>query len=102
LTLIADGLVPDLILTDVMMPEVDGYSLLSILRENKKLSDIPIILLSAKASEEARVEGLRSGADDFLTKPFSSAELMARIESRLNSSSRKKDAALPPNRIPDR
>lgn len=83
LKLISEGLRPDMILTDIMMPEVDGYSLLSQIRAHVHLSDIPVIFLSAKASEEARIDGIRRGADDFVIKPFSSMELLARIDARM-------------------
>lgn len=75
--------VPDLVLTDVMMPRLDGFGLLQALRATTQTRDIPIILLSARAGEEARVEGLAAGADDYLTKPFSARELMARVEASL-------------------
>jgi PAS domain S-box-containing protein len=75
--------VPDLVLTDVMMPRLDGFGLLQALRATPQTRDVPIILLSARAGEEARVEGLAAGADDYLTKPFSARELMARIEASL-------------------
>jgi PAS domain S-box-containing protein len=75
--------VPDLVLTDVMMPRLDGFGLLQALRATPQTRDIPIILLSARAGEEARVEGLAAGADDYLTKPFSARELMARVEASL-------------------
>jgi PAS domain S-box-containing protein len=75
--------VPDLVLTDVMMPRLDGFGLLQALRSTPQTRDIPIILLSARAGEEARVEGLAAGADDYLTKPFSARELMARVEASL-------------------
>jgi PAS domain S-box-containing protein len=83
---------PDLVLTDVMMPEMDGFELLrslrnslegSPLRENGAMLDIPIILLSARAGEEARIEALEAGADDYLIKPFSARELLARVEATL-------------------
>ncbi|MCP6762312.1 MAG: ATP-binding protein [Fischerella sp. CENA71] len=74
---------PDLVLTDVMMPEVDGFQLLSALRTDPKTKGIPIILLSARAGEEAAIEGLQAGADDYLIKPFSAQELVARIDSHL-------------------
>ena len=74
---------PDLILADVMMPRLDGFGLLACLREDEVFRDLPIILLSARAGEEARVEGLAAGADDYLTKPFSARELLARIESNI-------------------
>ncbi|GAA6614917.1 ATP-binding protein [Scytonema sp. NUACC26] len=77
---------PDLVLTDVMMPEVDGFQLLKTLRADPITQSIPIILLSARAGEEATVEGLQAGADDYLIKPFSARELMARVETQLEMS----------------
>lgn len=74
---------PDLVLTDVMMPEMDGFELLRLLRSNPATQDVPIILLSARAGEEARSEGLQAGADDYLIKPFSARELIARVEATL-------------------
>ncbi|MEG5066430.1 ATP-binding protein [Microcoleus sp. B3-A4] len=71
---------PDLVLTDVMMPGMDGFELLRSLRSNPATQDIPIILLSARAGEESRIEGLEAGADDYLIKPFSARELLARVE----------------------
>ncbi len=77
---------PDLVLTDVMMPEVDGFQLLNTLRTDPVTRSIPIILLSARAGEEATVQGLQAGADDYLIKPFSARELMARVETQLQMS----------------
>ncbi|AUS99554.1 histidine kinase [Nostoc sp. CENA543] len=74
---------PDLVMTDVMMPRLDGFGLLSALRSNNRTREIPIILLSARAGEEAKVEGLEAGADDYLIKPFSARELLARVEATL-------------------
>lgn len=74
---------PDLVLSDVMMPGLDGFGLLRALRDDERLRDLPIILLSARAGEEARVEGSDAGADDYLTKPFSTRELLARIGANL-------------------
>ncbi|NYE60680.1 signal transduction histidine kinase [Duganella sp. 1224] len=71
---------PDLILSDVMMPQLDGFGLLAALRAQPATRDIPFMLLSARAGEEARLEGLQAGADDYLVKPFSARELAARIE----------------------
>lgn len=88
LELITGGLRPDLILADIMMPEMDGYSLLSSIKEHKHFLRVPFIILSAKASEHARVEGITRGADDYLIKPFSGIELLARVDSRLNVSVR--------------
>lgn len=75
--------VPDLVLTDAMMPRLDGFGLLRELRSDELTSDVPIILLSARAGEEARIEGLAAGADDYLIKPFSARELLARVEAIL-------------------
>ncbi|RYZ37290.1 MAG: response regulator [Myxococcaceae bacterium] len=92
LTLAANGLealescrqrVPDLVLSDVMMPGLDGFGLLRKLREEVRTRHVPVILLSARAGEEATVEGLRRGATDYLVKPFSSRELLARVEGNL-------------------
>jgi PAS domain S-box-containing protein len=74
---------PDLVLTDVMMPELDGFALLAAIRANERSRSIPVILLSARAGEEARIEGLDSGADEYLVKPFSARELLARVASQL-------------------
>jgi len=74
---------PDLVLTDVMMPRLDGFGLLKALRGNAQTSAVPVILLSARAGEESRVEGLAAGADDYLIKPFSARELVARVENQL-------------------
>ncbi|MGE5659147.1 MAG: PAS domain S-box protein [Actinomycetota bacterium] len=74
---------PDLVLTDVMMPGLDGFELLRELRTDPKTKELPIILLSARAGEESRLEGLEAGADDYLIKPFSARELLVRIETTL-------------------
>jgi len=74
----------DLVLSDVMMPKLDGFGLLKALRANEKTRTTPVILLSARAGEESRVEGMGAGADDYLIKPFSARELMARVEAHLN------------------
>ena len=70
---------PDLILSDVMMPRLDGMELLKALRADDELKDIPVIMLSARAGESSRIEGLDSGADDYLVKPFVARELLARV-----------------------
>jgi PAS domain S-box-containing protein len=74
---------PDLVLTDVMMPILDGFGLLKALREDPRTRLIPIIMLSARAGEESRAEGLEAGADDYLPKPFSARELIARVGANL-------------------
>ncbi len=87
---------PDIVLSDVMMPKLDGFGLLRALRADAALSNIPIILLSARAGEEARVEGVEAGADDYLIKPFSARELLARVEAHVKMARyrREADAAL--------
>jgi signal transduction histidine kinase/DNA-binding response OmpR family regulator len=70
---------PDLILSDVMMPRLDGFGLLKAVREDEALRDVPFILLTARAGEESRIEGLEAGADDYLVKPFLARELLARV-----------------------
>jgi PAS domain S-box-containing protein len=85
---------PDLVLTDVMMPQLDGFGLLADLRTNAKTRELPIILLSARAGEEAHVEGLEAGADDYLVKPFSSRELMARVEANLKMARMRQETTL--------
>lgn len=77
----AEKLQPDFIVTDVTMPEMDGLTMVHNIKQNKSLSHIPIIVLSAKASIEDRVQGLREGIDDYITKPFSATYLRQRIAS---------------------
>jgi PAS domain S-box-containing protein len=74
---------PSLILSDVMMPVTDGFELLKAIRADETTRTIPIMLLSARAGEESRIEGLQAGADDYLVKPFSARELVARVSARL-------------------
>ena len=83
---------PDLVLSDVMMPGMDGFELLRSLRANPETQEIPVILLSARAGEESRIEGLEAGADDYLIKPFSTRELLARIEATLKLAQLRKTA----------
>jgi PAS domain S-box-containing protein len=75
---------PDIIVSDVMMPEMSGLELVQALRSEEKLRTIPIILLSARAGEEARTEGMSQLADDYLTKPFTAHELLARVAAHLH------------------
>jgi PAS domain S-box-containing protein len=77
---------PDLILSDIMMPRRDGFALLEAVRSDPSLKYTPVILLSARAGEESRMEGLQSGADDYLVKPFTARELLARVKSHLSMS----------------
>jgi len=70
---------PDLLLSDVMMPKLDGFGLIARIRATPALRFLPVILLSARAGDEAKVEGLQAGADDYLVKPFAASELLARV-----------------------
>lgn len=79
-------LAPDLIISDIMMPRLDGYGLLNKLKEHPELKSVPLIFLSARAGEEAKIEGLDAGADDYLIKPFSAKELIAVAESNIRLS----------------
>jgi len=74
---------PDVVLSDVMMPELDGFGLLAAMRDDQRLHPIPFIMLSARAGEEARVGGIHAGADDYLIKPFVAKELIARVAAQL-------------------
>jgi signal transduction histidine kinase len=74
---------PDLVVTDVMMPKLDGFGLLKALRGAARTATVPIMLLSARAGEESRLEGIAAGADDYVVKPFAARELVARVEARL-------------------
>ena len=73
----------DLLVTDIMMPELDGFGLVAAIRADPALHDLPVIMLSARAGEEARIEGLQSGANDYLVKPFAARELIAHVEAQL-------------------
>lgn len=88
---IAQEVLPDLVLSDVMMPRLNGFELLEKLRSNVATRNIPFIFLSARAGEEAKVEGIQAGADDYLVKPFSAKELIARVSNQIfiNSTRRK-------------
>src|SRR5579862_8349077 len=85
---------PDLIVSDVMMPILDGFELLKALRADEQARTIPVILLSARAGEESRVEGIEAGADDYLIKPFSARELLARVSGRLEIARLQRDQEL--------
>ncbi len=76
---------PDLVVADVMMPTMDGFGLLRALRDDPRTARIPVIMVSARAGEESRLEGLATGADDYLVKPFSARELIARVHVHLAS-----------------
>jgi PAS domain S-box-containing protein len=85
---------PSLVLADVMMPKMDGFQLLEAIRADKSLQDLPVILLSARAGEESRVEGLKAGATDYLVKPFSARELIARVSANLELARVRKEATV--------
>lgn len=87
---------PDLVLLDIMMPKMDGYSVCKKIRE---ISDVPIIMLTARADEVDKVLGLEMGADDYVTKPFSNRELMARVKANLRRTVDK--SSLPKSKVGD-
>jgi PAS domain S-box-containing protein len=84
---------PDLILADVMMPGLDGFGLLRELRTDPRTRTVPVVFLSARAGEESRLEGLRAGADDYLVKPFSARELLARVKAHLELARIRREAS---------
>jgi signal transduction histidine kinase len=83
---------PDLVLTDVMMPEMDGFALLAALRQHPATRTLPVIMLSARVGEESRIEGMKASADDYLTKPFTARELIARVEAHLKMARLRREA----------
>ncbi len=95
----AQRLRPDLIILDVMLPGMDGIEVCRRLRENEATADIPILMLTAKDEVRDRVEGLESGADDYLTKPFSFEELLARVRALLRRQRRIVAAGGPGGRV---
>jgi signal transduction histidine kinase/DNA-binding response OmpR family regulator len=83
--------VADLIVSDVMMPQMDGYTFLSHLKANEKLKRVPVILLTARAAEEDKLQGLCLGVDDYLVKPFNATELKIRVENLLQNSAARRE-----------
>jgi PAS domain S-box-containing protein len=83
---------PDLLIADVMMPRLDGVGLLRALRKDEGFRELPVILLSARSGEEAKEEGLNAGADDYLTKPFSGRELLARVSANIKLAGLRREA----------
>lgn len=82
--------VPDMIICDVMMPEMDGYTFVSNVRQDERTSWIPVLFLSAKGQSQDRVKGLNVGADVYMVKPFEPEELVAQVEASLKQAFRKK------------
>ena len=80
--------IPELILLDIMLPDESGLDILKRLRENARTKDVPVIMLTAKSSEMDKIVGLDSGADDYMTKPFSMLELISRIKAVLRRTSK--------------
>ncbi|HEY0757490.1 MAG TPA: ATP-binding protein [Ktedonobacteraceae bacterium] len=91
---LARNMLPDLIISDVMMPGLDGFALLEALRSETTTASIPVILLSARSGEEATLQGLHKGANDYLAKPFSAREMLARVRLWLEISRLRKTAEL--------
>ncbi|USX24889.1 ATP-binding protein [Oxalobacteraceae bacterium OTU3CINTB1] len=85
---------PDLLLSDVMMPRLDGFGLMRRIREHPAVAGLPIILLSARAGQEAKIEGLEAGADDYLVKPFAANELLARIRNHIELARERRQATI--------
>jgi two-component system, OmpR family, alkaline phosphatase synthesis response regulator PhoP len=88
---IAEKVVPNLVILDLMLPRLDGTEVCKRLKADERLRDIPIIMLTAKAEEADKVKGLETGADDYVTKPFSAKELMARVKAHI----RRREGSLP-------
>jgi DNA-binding NarL/FixJ family response regulator len=80
---VLDNKIPDMIICDVMMPEMDGYSLVKHIRQEPRTNTIPVLFLSAKGQSQDRVKGLNEGADVYMVKPFEPEELVAQVESSL-------------------
>jgi PAS domain S-box-containing protein len=89
----AKQLRPALVLADVMMPHLDGFGLLRAIREDSAVAGTPVILVSARAGEESRVEGLEADADDYLIKPFAARELLARVAAHVKMANLRREAA---------
>lgn len=85
---IMENMVPDMIICDIMMPEMDGYTFVEQVRQNARISWIPVMFLSAKGQSHNRVKGLNTGADVYMAKPFEPGELVAQIQSSLRQADR--------------
>jgi signal transduction histidine kinase/DNA-binding response OmpR family regulator len=84
---------PDLVLTDIMMPRLDGFGLLKALRADPRTNGVPVIMLTARAGEESRIKGLQQGVDDYLVKPFSGRELLARVAAHLEMARMRRESS---------
>ncbi|MBN2169076.1 MAG: LytTR family transcriptional regulator DNA-binding domain-containing protein [Actinobacteria bacterium] len=93
---------PDLVLLDVLLPKLDGWDVLARLRENPRTREVPVIMLTALSDEKSKVQGLRGGADDYVTKPFSALELVARVEAVLKRYERPPSKGFKPQQLPAR
>ena len=89
----------DLIILDIMLPECDGLTMLKNLRADEKTKHIPVMMLTAKGSEYDKVVGLDMGADDYMTKPFSPSELVARVKAHMARYDRLTESAVPKNKV---
>ena len=85
---------PNLILLDLMLPDENGLNLCRFIKKRRETRDIPVIILSVKSSEQDKIAGFSMGADDYITKPFSSGELKARIRSVLRSYSQRRNESI--------
>jgi DNA-binding response OmpR family regulator len=88
---IAEKVIPNLIILDLMLPRLDGTEVCKRLKSDERLREIPIIMLTAKAEEADKIRGLETGADDYVTKPFSAKELMARVKAHI----RRREGSIP-------
>lgn len=88
---IAKDKMPDLILLDLMLPEIDGLEVCKLIRKDENISEIPIIMITAKSEEIDKIVGLEIGADDYITKPFSVREMVARVKAIMRRTSNKKE-----------
>ena len=88
---IGEKVVPNLVILDLMLPRLDGIEVCKRLKGDERLRDIPIIMLTAKAEEADKIKGLETGADDYVTKPFSAKELMARVKAHI----RRREGSIP-------
>ena len=89
----ARSFLPDLVILDVMMPELNGIQICRMLRADPKLQEVPVIFLTAKVEENDRIQGLETGADDYICKPFSTKELVLRVQTILRRTSEKTPTA---------